>query len=62
MPMACWQSMKLLFVATKGLIIVGDDDVDGDISAADDGSSVHCRPGGGRWVHCERDVVRQRRS
>ena len=41
MPMACWQSMKLLFVVTKGLIIVGDDDVDGDISADDDGSSVH---------------------
>ena len=42
MPMACWQSMKLLFVVTKGLIIVGDDDDgDGDISADDAGSSFH---------------------
>ena len=42
MPMARWQSMKLLFLITKGLIKVGDDDDDGDIAAVDDdGSSVH---------------------
>ena len=42
MPMARWQSMKLLFLITKGLIMVGDDDDDGDIAAVDDdGSSVH---------------------
>ena len=40
MPMARWQSMKLLFLITKGLIMVGDDD-DGDIAADDDGSSFH---------------------
>ena len=39
MPMARWQSM--LLVITKGLIMVGDDDDDGDIAAVDDGSSVH---------------------
>ena len=35
--------MKLLFVKTKGLIMVGDDDDgDGDIAADDDdGSSFH---------------------
>ena len=42
--------------------MVGDDDDDGDIAAVDDGSSVHRWPGGGRGVHGERDVVRQRRS
>ena len=44
MSMARWQSMKLLFVITKGLILVGEyDDDDGDIAAdaADDGSSFH---------------------
>ena len=41
MPMARWQSM-LLYVLTEGLIMVGDDDDDGDIAAVDDdGSSVH---------------------
>ena len=42
MPMARWQSMKLLFLITKGLIMVGDDDNgDGDIAVDDDaGSSV----------------------
>ena len=59
-PMARWQSM--LLVITKCIIMVGDDDDDGDISVDDDGSSFHCWPGGGRWVHSERDVVRQRRS
>ena len=41
--MARWQSMKLLFVKTKGLIMVDDDDDgDGDIAADDDdGSSFH---------------------
>ena len=41
MPMARWQSMELLFLLTKGLIMVDDDDDDGDIAAAADGSSVH---------------------